>query len=216
MFKGMKKVLAGLLAAAIALTPVSSVMAATKSPVVTLGPVTKHGNTPYTAKAKEMMQTVNTTNRGNALVTKVNPNATSVTFTDVKVKNGKYYYVNDKGKKVVVNKNKRGVVTYKIGAVKTGAFLNAVKVQSVTLGSKFSAGHLDYKCFAGAHSLKKIYIKARKINNVNKNLFGNNVDASKIVVYVPGATTSAQFNRFVKQFTRAGVLAKNVRRSSNF
>ena len=215
MFKGMKKVLAGLLAAAIALTPVSSVMAA-GSPTVSLGPVSKHGNTPYTAKAKAMIKTVNTTNSGNAIVAKVNPSATAVTFTNVSVKNGRYFYTNEHGQKIRVNEKGYGVVSYKVGAVQKGAFVGATKVTEVTLGTKFAQGRLEYKCFAGAHSLRKINIKARKINKVEKNIFGNNVDTSKIIIYVPKATTNAQMNRFKDQFTRAGIKAANIRRSTSF
>ncbi len=220
MFKGMKKVLAGLLAAAIALTPVSSVMAATSSPVVNLGPVSKHNNTPYTAAAKKMIKLVNTTNSGNAIIAKVNPTATTATFTNVSVYNGKYYYATEDGKKVAIKDEKGnykiGLVSYKVGGVKTGAFVGAKKVTNITLGSKFRQGRLEYKCFAGATALKKIYIKTRRINSVKANIFGNNVDASKIVIYVPSKTTNAEMNRFIKQFTRTGVLKANIRRSTSF
>ena len=221
MFKGMKKVLAGLLAAAIALTPVSSAMAATTtSPVLSLGPVSKHNNTPYTAAAKKMIKLVNTTNAGNAIIAKVNPTATTATFTNVTVYNGKYYYTNEEGRKIAVKDEKGnykyGKVSYKVGGVKTGAFVGAKKVTTVTLGSKFKQGRLEYKCFAGATSLKKIYVKTRSIKKVSTNLFGNNVDASKIIVYVPKKTTNAEMNRFVKQFTAAGVKAVNIRRATTW
>ena len=215
MFKGMKKVLAGLLAAAIALTPVSSVMASS-SPVVSLGPVSKHGNTPYTEKAKAMIKTVNTTNSGNALIAKVNPSATTVTFTTVSVQNGRYYYTDEHGRKIRVNEKGFGVISYKVGAVKKGAFVGATKVTTVTLGSKFGQGRLEYKCFAGGHSLKTIYIKTRSIKKVYNNLFGNNVDTSKVTIYVPKATTNAQLSRFVSQFAKSGVPAKNIKRSTTF
>jgi hypothetical protein len=211
MFKGMKKVLAGLLAATIALTPVSAVAADTGSPTVYLGPVTKKTNSPYYNAVKKQILVVDTANDGLCSIEKVNPNTTTVTYTAISVYNGKYYTVQD-GKKVATGD--KGLVQYKVARVNKGAFVGAKKVKKVVLGSRFRT--LDYKAFAGATSLRVIWLKSSKLNRVSPNLFGNSVDPSKVHVYVSKNLTASQLKAIKLKLRNGGVWASHVHRHTDW
>lgn len=225
MFRGMKKVLAGLLAAALAFAPVSNVAAATKLPspgtIVYPEPVKMKGNTPYYKKVQKQILEVDTNKDfeaaegaivGACSIKRVNPNATSVTFSIISVKNGKTYYYDKKGKKVYTGV-KDAMIQYQIGRINAGAFDNASKVTKVVLSPRFR--QLDAYSFRGAVSLRQINCKSVNLRYVNAAAFNGLTKAQRrsIIVYVPKATTKAQMADIKKWFKACGLLYRNIRRT---
>ena len=201
--KTMKRILAAVLTAAIAVTPVSALANGLPSPTAVPHPVRQYDTTPYYVKTVgKQIAVVDTWDNGNCSIKRVNPNATTVSYTGITVKNG-----------AIAGTDTKSAVGYKVTRIKRGAFAKAAKVKSVTLGPTFRL--IDYKAFTGAKSLRKIIIQATSIGRVDPGAF-QGVDVKKIVVYVPSRTTAKQLAAFKEKFKALGFLYRNIRRSGLF
>jgi hypothetical protein len=216
MFKGIKKVLAGFLAAAIALTPVSSTFAAT-SPAVKIVGITQKSAKPVSSRVRKQIDKVYTSVKGYTLIEHVTSTAKAVTYNhSITVYNGNAV---DKNGKVVAKNQK---IAYTINGVRNGAFKDAKNVESVKLGT--SCRKLEDYSFAGAKKLTKIILKSTKLTTVGENLLGkkgtaSRVNRQKVHVYVSGKyfrSHRAELMTLKKQLRKGVFLAMIIHMSKLF
>lgn len=145
--KGFKKFLAGMMAAAVAMTAVPVVSFAATSPSVSVEPVKQ---TEVTAEKKNGIEiTVNTTKDGKATIDVIE--------------------ATEKKSVTVASKVTVDGVSYTVTKISANAFTNCTKASKVTLPSTITT--IGAKAFSGNKTIKNIVLSSKKAPTISKTAF---------------------------------------------
>ena len=179
MIKGIKKFLAGMLVAAVALTAAPVVSSAATSPSVSVEP---EKQTDVTAEKKNGIEvTVNTSTSGKATVNEIEP-TTKKTVTVAS--------------KVTVNG-----VSYTVNKIAANAFKNCEKATKVSLPSTITT--IGAKAFSGTKTIKTIDLTSKKAPTISKTAF-KGVDTKKMTVTYSSKMSKSEIKKLKAALKAAG------------
>lgn len=183
MFRGVKRFLAGVLVAAVAVTAVPASTFAAKSPTVSVKPVNK---TNVTAEKKNGIQVkVDTNKKGTATIGTVKTTDKKTITIDSKVKVGK--------------------VSYKVTTISSQAFKNCKKATKIELPSTITK--IDAKAFTGANKLKTLKLTGKTAPKIDKNAF-KGVDTKKITIVYNSKMSSKELKELKATLKKIGFKGK--------
>ena len=177
--KGLKKFLAGMMVAAVALTAAPVVSFAATSPSVSVEP---EKQTDVTAEKKNGIEvTVNTSTSGKATISVIEP-TTKKTVTVAS--------------KVTVNG-----VSYTVNKIAANAFTNCEKVTKVSLPSTITT--IGAKAFSGTKTIKTIALTSKKAPEISKTAF-KGVDTKKMTVTYSAKMSKSEIKELKAALKAAG------------
>lgn len=183
MIKGIKRVLAGMMAAAVVLTAVPTVAFAAGSPTTSVQPTKQ---TEVTAEKKNGIEiTVNTSKDGQASIDVIEP----TTKKNITV-----------ASKVTVNG-----VSYTVTEISANAFTNCSKATKVTLPSSITS--IGKNAFAGNETIKNIALTSKKAPAIDKTAF-KGVDTQKMTVTYSKKMSKAEVKELKAALKAAGFKGK--------
>ena len=179
MIKGMKKFLAGMLVAAVAVTAVPAISYAATSPTTSVEPVKQ---TEVTAEKKNGIEiTVNTSTSGKATISEIEP-TTKKTVTVAS--------------KVTVNG-----VSYTVNKISANAFENCEKATKVSLPSTITT--IGAKAFSGNKTIKTIALTSKNAPTISKTAF-KGVDTKKMTITYSSKMSKSEIKELKAALKAAG------------
>lgn len=179
MIKGIKKFLAGMLVAAVAVTAVPAITSAATSPTTSVEPVKQ---TEVTAEKKNGIEiTVNTTKDGKASIDAIE--------------------LTTKKSVVVASKVTVDGVSYTVTKIEAKAFSNCTKATKVTLPSTITS--IGKNAFSGNKTIKNIALTGTKAPEISKTAF-KGVDTKKMTVTYSAKMSKSEIKELKAALKAAG------------
>ena len=179
MIKGIKKFLAGMLVAAVAVTAVPAVTFAATSPTTSVEPVKQ---TEVTAEKKNGIEvTVNTSKDGKATIDVIE----ATTKKNVTV-----------ASKVTVNG-----VSYTVNKISANAFTNCTKATKVSLPATITT--IGAKAFSGTKTIKTIALTSKTAPTISKTAF-KGVNTKKMTVTYSAKMSKSEIKELKAALKAAG------------